>query len=161
LHIKALAGSYFFINLASVYCRNDSRARSSATLFTAIKKNTMEHQAVSIRPFIGAKNFGISRNFYRDLGFSETVLSHNMSVFKTKELGFYLQDAYVKDWIDNSMIFLEVKDVDRFWNELVALKLENKYEGVKLTPIRQYDWGRECFLHDPSGILWHFGEFAR
>lgn len=161
MHIKALAGSYFFINLASVYCRNDSRARSSATLFTAIKKNTMEHQAVSIRPFIGAKNFGISRNFYRDLGFSETVLSHNMSVFKTKELGFYLQDAYVKDWIDNSMIFLEVKDVDRFWNELVALKLENKYEGVKLTPIRQYDWGRECFLHDPSGILWHFGEFAR
>lgn len=20
-------------------------------------------------------------------------------------------------------------------------------------------WGRECFVHDPSGILWHFGEF--
>lgn len=121
----------------------------------------MEHQAISIRPFIGAKNFGVSRNFYRDLGFSETVLSYNMSVFKTKELGFYLQDAYVKDWIDNSMIFLEVKDVGSFWNELVALKLESRYEGVKLTPIRQYDWGRECFLHDPSGILWHFGEFAK
>jgi len=22
-------------------------------------------------------------------------------------------------------------------------------------------WGKECFLHDPSGILWHFGEFFK
>lgn len=121
----------------------------------------MEHRAVSIRPFIGAKNFEISRNFYRDLGFRETILFHNMSLFKTGELGFYLQDAYVKDWIENSMIFLEVKDVNHFWNELVALNLPSKYEGVKLTPIKQYDWGRECFLHDPSGNLWHFGEFIK
>lgn len=121
----------------------------------------MEHKAISIRPFIGAKNFEISRSFYRDLGFQETALFPNMSLFKTEGLGFYLQDAYVKDWIDNSMVFLEVKDVDRFWNELVALNLATKYEGVKLTPIRQYDWGRECFLHDPSGVLWHFGAFAK
>jgi hypothetical protein len=30
---------------------------------------------------------------------------------------------------------------------------------VKLIPIRVHDWGKECFLHDPSGVLWHFGEF--
>ena len=65
----------------------------------------MEHKAKSIRPFIGARNFEVSRNFYRDLGFEESVLSHNMSYFRTDRLGFYLQDAYVKDWIDNSMIF--------------------------------------------------------
>lgn len=119
----------------------------------------MEHKAKSIRPFIGAKNFEVSRNFYRDLGFEESVLSHNMSYFRTDGLGFYLQDAYVKDWIDNSMIFLEVDDVDRYMKELSALDLTSKYEGVRLTPIRKYDWGRECFMHDPSGILWHFGEF--
>ena len=119
----------------------------------------MEHPAKSIRPFIGAKNFEVSRSFYRDLGFQEKILFTNMSLFKTGELGFYLQDAYVKDWIDNSMIFLEVEDVARYWNELVSLDLTTKYENVKLTPIRNYDWGKECFLHDPSGILWHFGEF--
>jgi catechol 2,3-dioxygenase-like lactoylglutathione lyase family enzyme len=120
----------------------------------------MEHKAKSVRPFIGAKNFELSRSFYRDLGFEETVISPDMSVFKTGDLAFYLQDAYVQDWIDNSMIFLEVEDVGRFWNELTALNLTAKYEGVKLTPIRKYDWGRECFVHDPSGILWHFGEFS-
>lgn len=119
----------------------------------------MEHKAKSIRPFIGAKDFELSRSFYRDLGFQETILSNNMSVFKTKGLAFYLQDAYVQDWIDNSMIFLEVEDVARYWNELLVLNLTAKYKNVKLIPIKEYDWGRECFIHDPSGILWHIGEF--
>jgi len=119
----------------------------------------MEHKAVSIRPFIGAKNFELSRSFYRDLGFQETVLAPDMSVFKTEEIAFYLQNAYVKDWVDNTMIFLEVKDTSFYWSELLALNLTEKYENVRLTPIRVNDWGKECFLHDPSGILWHFGEF--
>ena len=111
-----------------------------------------------MRPFIGAKNYEVSRAFYRDLGIEETVLD-DMSVFKTGNMAFYLQNAYIKDWIDNTMIFLEVDDTARYWNELSALNLPAKYEGVRLTPIKQYPWGRECFLHDPSGILWHFGEF--
>ena len=119
----------------------------------------MEHTAKSIRPFIGSKDFELSRSFYNDLGFQESILSHNMSVFKTEGLAFYLQDAYVKDWIDNSMIFLEVEDVARYWNALMALGLTAKYESVKLIPIKDYDWGRECFIHDPSGVLWHIGEF--
>ena len=119
----------------------------------------MEHKAKSIRPFIGAANYAISRQFYQDLGFEESVLSAELSYFKSDTVGFYLQDAYVKDWIDNSMIFMEVVDVERFWNELLALNLTAKYHNVKLTPIQELPWGRECFLHDPSGILWHFGEF--
>ncbi|MFL5811690.1 MAG: VOC family protein [Flavisolibacter sp.] len=121
----------------------------------------MEHKAKSIRPFVGARNFEVSRSFYHDLGFEESVLTYNMSYFKSGGLGFYLQDAYVKDWIDNTMVFMEVEDVERFWNELVALDLPNKYKEVRLTPVRKLSWGQECFLHDPSGILWHFGEFTK
>jgi hypothetical protein len=121
----------------------------------------MEHKAKSIRPFIGARNFELSRNFYRDLGFEESILSPELSYFRTNNLGFYLQDAYVKDWVDNSMIFLEVEDVERHWKELSSLNITSKYKDVRLEPIRKNDWGRECFLHDPSGILWHFGEFKK
>jgi catechol 2,3-dioxygenase-like lactoylglutathione lyase family enzyme len=119
----------------------------------------MEHKVKSIRPFIGAKDFEISRSFYRDLGFEEIVLDAHMSVFKTGAIAFYLQSGYVKDWIDNTMIFLEVDDVDRYYKELLALNLPGKYNGAKLSPIRVEPWGKECFLHDPSGILWHFGQF--
>jgi len=85
----------------------------------------------------------------------------NMSVFKTDGLAFYLQDAYVRDWIDNTMIFLEVEDVSRYWTDLQTLDLTAKYVRVKLTPVREFAWGRECYLHDPSGILWHIGEFSK
>jgi catechol 2,3-dioxygenase-like lactoylglutathione lyase family enzyme len=121
----------------------------------------MEAKKISIRPFLGSENFEISRRFYRDLGFEEVVLSHNMSLFKSQELGFYLQDAYVKDWIDNTMVFMEVENVAQFWNDLVARELPAKYDTIKLTPIRHLDWGSECFVHDPCGILWHFGEFSK
>lgn len=118
----------------------------------------MKHKIQSIRPFIGAKDFEISRSFYKDLGFEETVIDTKFSVFKTGEIAFYLQDYYAKEWIENTMIFLEVDDVDRYYNELLALNLTEKYR-VKLTPTRHLDWGSECFLHDPSGVLWHFGRF--
>lgn len=121
----------------------------------------MDHKSLSLRPFIGAKDFNLCRSFYRDLGFQETILSPDMSVFKTGQQAFYLQDAYVQDWVDNTMVFLEVEDVELFWKELVALDLPAKYENVRLVPIRYLDWGSECFLHDPSGILWHFGNFNK
>jgi hypothetical protein len=121
----------------------------------------MEHKPVSIRPFVGAKDFALSRAFYRDIGYKEFEITPDMCYFKIGDLGFYLQDAYVKDWIDNTMMFLEVDDVDRYWSELSALDLPSKYTNVKLTPIRNDYWGRECFLHDPSGILWHFGQFNK
>jgi len=120
----------------------------------------MKHASKSIRSFIGAKNYEESKSFYKDLGFEESVISKDMSYFKiSDQIGFYLQNAYVKDWIDNTMIFLEVEDVNKYYIELQNLELQSKYKNVKLTPIREENWGKECFLHDPSGILWHFGEF--
>ena len=100
----------------------------------------MNHKAVSIRHFIGAKNFEISRKFYQDLGFQEVILEHNLSYFKTEGIGFYLQDYYIKDWIDNSMIFMEVDSVERYYQELFALNLSSKYENVRLIPIKTNDW---------------------
>ncbi len=53
--------------------------------------------------------------------------------------------------------FIGAKDFEaskQFYTELGS-----KYERVKLTPIKEYDWEKECFMHDPSGVLWHFGEF--
>jgi hypothetical protein len=119
----------------------------------------MNHHGKSIRPFLGSEDFELSRSFYRDLGFEENVLFHNLSVFHSKGLSFYLQDAYVPDWINNTMVFMEVENVIQFWEELVSLKLTEKYRSARLTPVCEHPWGRVCYVHDPCGILWHFGEF--
>lgn len=128
-------------------------------IFVNLKNDVMKQNAKSIRPFIGAKDFEISRAFYKDLGFEEVTLDEQMSLFRTDKISFYLQKAYVKDWIDNTMIFIEVGNVNNFYQDLLAMNLPTKYKNVRLTPVRQESWGSECFLHDPSGILWHFGAF--
>jgi catechol 2,3-dioxygenase-like lactoylglutathione lyase family enzyme len=122
----------------------------------------MKYSSQSIRTFIGAKNYEESREFYRSLDFEEVVLSPKMCLFKVNEvLGFYLQDYYVKDWIDNSMVFLEVDDVEKCHADLLERGLDTKYKNVRFTDIKNLEWGRELFMHDPSGVLWHFGQFNK
>lgn len=113
----------------------------------------------SIRTFVGAKDFETSRNFYLDLGFKENKVSVNMSYFYQDDFGFYLQDAFVKDWIDNSMVFIEVNNLKNLLKHISSLNLNKKYPNVRLSDIVYNDWGNEFFLHDPSGVLWHFGTF--
>jgi catechol 2,3-dioxygenase-like lactoylglutathione lyase family enzyme len=120
----------------------------------------MNYQPKTIRTFIGAKNYDESREFYRAIGFEEVVIDVTMCLFQVNEnLGFYLQDYYVEDWANNSMIFLEVDDVEKCAEELLGKGLHDKYQYVRFTENKQFEWGRELFMHDPSGILWHFCEF--
>ena len=117
----------------------------------------------SIRSFIGAADYEQSRRFYHELGFEVSIISPKMCYISIdQDIGFYLQDYYVKDWINNSMLFLEVDDLDSYWQVVHALDLPKRYGGeVKLSKIVDNDWGREFFLHDPSGVLWHIGNFNR
>ena len=120
---------------------------------------TPNQHAKSLRAFVGAKDFEVSKSFYQDLGFSERIISEKMSLFEVDGLSFYLQDYYVKEWAENLMLLLEVEDVEKYWAFLQQLELDKKYEGIRLIPIQKNDWGKECMLIDPSGILWHFAQF--
>jgi len=73
----------------------------------------MNPNTKSIRTFIGAKDFQSSRAFYKRIGFKESVIGTKFSYFYLEgNIGFYLQDYYVKKWVQNSMIFLEVDDIE-------------------------------------------------
>lgn len=113
----------------------------------------------SIRTFIGSINFQISQSFYKDLGFEERIISEKMSLFITNGISFYLQDYYVKEWLENTMVLLEVDSANNFYKHLQELELHKKYQNIKVIPVQQNDWGNECMLIDPSGVLWHFAEF--
>lgn len=120
----------------------------------------MNSPAKSIRPFIGSKDYQTSRSFYRDFGFQEVELSADMCVYKLEaNIAFYLQKYFVKDWVENTMLFLEVENTEAFRAELLTKDLVKKYPGVRISEIRNESWGREFFVHDPCTILWHIGEF--
>lgn len=120
----------------------------------------MDYQAKSIRTFIGAKDFGLSRTFYLALGFEEHPISHQLSLFTLGALSFYLQDYYVKEWAENSMVFLEVEDLPHHFKQIKRMELDKQFAAVKVSEIVKNDWGSEFFIHDPAGVLWHIGEFG-
>jgi hypothetical protein len=121
----------------------------------------MIHPAKSIRTFIGSKNYAESIRFYEVLGFEVRPVADKMSLVRVSEtIAFYLQDAYLKTWCENSMIFLEIEeDLESYWEAIKVLGLPDKFPGTKLSTIKHKDWGNEFFLHDPAGVLWHFGIF--
>lgn len=118
--------------------------------------------AQSIRTFVGAEDFQTSRSFYSELVFEESTIDEKMSFFKVNSsLGFYLQDYYVKEWCDNSMVLLEVHNVGEIRKSLIELEVLRKYKNVKVSDIRENEHGKQMFVHDPSGVLWHFFEFSQ
>lgn len=119
----------------------------------------MKLDIISLRPFIGSKNFDVSRAFYSCLGFQEIVISNGMYLFRLGQFSFYLQNAYVEDWLNNTMLFIEIEQVTEWFEWLKELELEKKYPGVKVKPIKKEYWGEECFVLDPAGALLHFGKF--
>jgi len=120
----------------------------------------MNNQVISIRSFIGAKNYGVSKSFYQTLGWTINEIDNSMCYIQIVEnKGFYLQRAYVKQWINNTMLFLEIENVEAYLEKIKALNLEDQFKGVRLSDIVIQEWGKEFFLHDPSGVLWHFGCF--
>lgn len=123
---------------------------------------SINQSATSIRTFIGAKDYKESRQFYSDMGYEEHVIDDKMSYFKVnQDLGFYLQDYFVKTWCHNSMVLLEIQDADECLRSLQELALDKKYKEVRFTDIKSSEHGREIFMHDPSGVLWHFYEFKK
>ncbi len=112
-----------------------------------------------LRAFVPAKDFAASRAFYRDLGATERPIDPKMVLLELGDSAFYLQDAYVKDWAENTMLFLFVDDLDGLWAELQAADLVNRYPGVRWKAPTDYPWGlREIHLLDPAGVLWHFAK---
>jgi hypothetical protein len=70
---------------------------------------------------------------YQGYFIKKFILDNRMSDFKVNEnVAFYLQNTYFKDWVDNSIIFLEIDDLDDFRKELFAHNLVEKYQMMRI-----------------------------
>jgi hypothetical protein len=123
---------------------------------------TLAESVQNLRPFLPAENFGISREFYKALGFKEVWTSEKLSIFEIGQFSFFLQDYFVKEWAENTMMDLRVADVDACWSYLQSLNLVERFPGVvSLKEPRDDGAGiRRGHFVDPSGILSHFSQPA-
>ena len=111
-----------------------------------------------IKAFVPAKDFDISKQFYKDLGFTMASEGDGIAYFHFQNVSFLLQDFCAESLAENFMMHILVEDVDAWQNHVVASAVEAKY-GVKVTPIEAQPWKmRDFCLFDPSGVLWRIGQ---
>ncbi len=78
------------------------------------------------------------------------------------DCGIILQQHYVKEHAENTMMALSVENLDAWWTHIQALDLKRKYGlGIVKAPEMQ-PWGiRVLYLNDPTGVLWHIAEYSK
>ena len=118
----------------------------------------MTNRAVqNLTPFVPAKDFDASRQFYKDLGFTEIASIKGAVRLERDGHGFWLQNYYVEEWAGNFMFCLYVEDLGAWWSHIKSMRFDHAYGGtarVLAEPHRQED-GLMMQFSDPSGVLWH------
>jgi uncharacterized glyoxalase superfamily protein PhnB len=114
---------------------------------------------LNLMAFVPAKDFGVSRQFYRDLGFHENWGDDQACELELEGYRFILQHFYVKDHAGNFMMSLMVQDADKWWEYIQATGLVKKYDLHMAKPPELQPWGlRVLYLTDPTGVLWHIAD---
>ena len=114
---------------------------------------------IALRPFVPAKDFDTSLQFYSDLGFSTFPLGDGMASMHLGPFAFLLQSYDREDFAEHFMMHLLVKDVGAWWARIAALDLASRY-GVNppAAPALQ-PWGLVvAYVWDPARVLWHIAE---
>jgi hypothetical protein len=113
----------------------------------------------SFRPFLPAKEFDTSLRFYEAIGFETYRLGDSLAELSLGPHAFLLQCHYVKEWAENMVMHVLIKDVDAWWQHIDFLDLANKFSVSPPAPPRVEPWGLTVlYVFDPSGVLWHFAE---
>jgi hypothetical protein len=110
----------------------------------------------ALRPFVPAKDFAISKQFYADLGFRVEPLGDSIAAMHLGSYSFLLQDFYVEEWANNFVLHMFVDDLDAWWEHVSSLNLDSRY-GVKSPRApKLQSWGLNvAYMFDPAGVLWH------
>ena len=113
----------------------------------------------ALRPFVPAKDFEISKQFYADLGFQIELLGKDLALVSIGEHSFLLQNYYVAQCAENFAMHVLVTDLDGWWKRIAALDLASRYAVSSPKAPRLESWGLNvAYVFDPSGVLWHFAE---
>jgi hypothetical protein len=115
-----------------------------------------------IRPFIPAKDFGVTKRFYAALGCEVKDVDLRMALVKFGTRHFYIQDYYLKEVAENAMLHISVDDAQAWHEHVAAVLRDGEFPGARAqTPKRQPNGALVTFVHDPTGVLLHLCQWNR
>ena len=95
----------------------------------------------AFRPFLPAKDFGTSLRFYEAIGFEAYPLGDTLAELSLGTHAFLLQDYYVKEWADNTMMHVLVNDLSAWWGHIDSLVLASRFDVKPPIAPRREPWG--------------------
>ncbi len=111
-----------------------------------------------IKAFVPSKDFELSKQFYKDLGFTMASEGGGIAYFHRDHVSFLLQDFCAASLAENFMMHILVEDVSAWWNHVHESGVLTRYR-VRVTELEDQPWGmRDFCLYDPSGVLWRIGQ---
>ena len=116
-------------------------------------------QVLSLRPFVPARDYPLSKRFYVALGFAITHEDADVTLLKTGAFSFILQNFDEPALAHNLMVQLLVRDADAWWRATDPERIAAEFDTKPPKPPEMQPWGLKVgFIHDPSGVLWHVAE---
>jgi catechol 2,3-dioxygenase-like lactoylglutathione lyase family enzyme len=113
---------------------------------------------VEIKAFVPARDFDLSKRFYRELGFDLAWSDDDLAYFRHGQSSFLLQKFYIKEHAGNFMMHLLVEDLDAGWRHVESQNVVATY-GVMAQPPADRPWGmRDFVIVDPTGVLWRIAQ---
>lgn len=121
-------------------------------------KPTFSLSTETVRPFLPAKDFELSKRFYETLGFVRET-DGEVAIFRIGASSFILHRHFQREAAENFMMQLMVDDLDAWWAHIVALELTQRFGVPAPKAPAPQPWGlRVSYLVDPSGVLWHVAQ---
>ena len=115
-------------------------------------------KVTEIKAFVPSKDFELSKQFYKDLGYTLASEGGDIAYFQFGHVSFLLQDYCAVSFAENFMMHILVEDVNAWRNQVKDSGVVAKY-GVKMTELEDQPWRmRDFCLYDPSGVLWRIGQ---
>ncbi|MGD9999662.1 MAG: VOC family protein [Ilumatobacteraceae bacterium] len=115
-----------------------------------------------VRPFVPAEDFERSYAFYTALGW-RTVWTdgEGLALMSLGGRQFMLQNFYVKDWAENSMLVVEVADATAWYRHVARVLADGTFGKARVAEPQEQDWGAlVTFVWDPCGVLLHFAQLS-
>ena len=120
-------------------------------------------EATDVRPFIPARDFALSKRFYAALGWDTRDVGPGLALATLGEAQhFYIQDYFLKDVAENSMLHITVEDAQAWHAHVDSVLRAGESPGARVQLAARQPYGATVvFVHDPTGVLIHLCQWDR
>src|SRR3954469_20648808 len=118
-------------------------------------------KASDIRPFVPARDFATSMDFYTSLGWSLKWSDERLALLENANQRFYLQHYYVKEWAENCVLHVTVEDAQFCFEQISDLIRSGRFPNVRVSGPKKEPYGAlVTYVWDPAGVLLHLAEWT-